>query len=69
PVVSAAARDAVIQQHLQTLKLPAFRRSYEALASPRDGGDVRWSAAPPALSTGPGCSRLEPAEHRTGRLA
>ena len=30
--MSAAARDAVIQQHLQTLKLPAFRRSYEALA-------------------------------------
>lgn len=30
--MSGAARDAVIQQHLQTLKLPAFRRSYEGLA-------------------------------------
>ena len=30
--MSAAARAAVIQEHLQTLKLPAFRRSYEALA-------------------------------------
>lgn len=30
--MSTAARDAVIEQYLQTLKLPAFRRSYEALA-------------------------------------
>jgi hypothetical protein len=38
--MSAAARDAVIQQHLQTLKLPAFRRSYEALA--RQAGAEGW---------------------------
>jgi len=39
--MSAAARDAVIQQHLQTLKLPAFRRSYEALA--RQAGADGWT--------------------------
>ena len=38
--MSAAARGAVIQQHLQTLKLPAFRRSYEALA--RQAGAEGW---------------------------
>lgn len=39
--MSAVARDAVIQQHLQTLKLPAFRRSYEALA--RQAGADGWT--------------------------
>jgi hypothetical protein len=37
--MSAAARQAVIEQHLQTLKLPAFRLGYEALArQASDGG-------------------------------
>jgi DNA replication protein DnaC len=39
--MSAAARAAVIQEHLQTLKLPAFRRSYEALA--RQAGADGWT--------------------------
>ena len=39
--MSEAARNAVIQQHLQTLKLPAFRRSYEALA--RQAADAGWA--------------------------
>jgi DNA replication protein DnaC len=39
--MSAAARAAVIQEHLQTLKLPAFRRSYEALA--RQAGADGWA--------------------------
>jgi DNA replication protein DnaC len=39
--MSAAARDAVIQQHLQALKLPAFRRSYEELA--RQAGADGWA--------------------------
>jgi DNA replication protein DnaC len=39
--MSAAARNAVIQEHLQTLKLPAFRRGYEALA--RQAGDAGWA--------------------------
>jgi DNA replication protein DnaC len=38
--MSAAAREAVIQQHLQTLKLPAVRRGYEALA--RQAGAEGW---------------------------
>ncbi|HJY48673.1 MAG TPA: IS21-like element helper ATPase IstB [Stellaceae bacterium] len=39
--MSAAARNAVIQEHLQTLKLPAFRRGYEALA--RQACDGGWA--------------------------
>jgi DNA replication protein DnaC len=39
--MSAAARNAVIQEHLQTLKLPAFRRGYEALA--RQASDAGWA--------------------------
>ena len=39
--MSAAARNAVIQEHLQTLKLPAFRRGYEALA--RQASDGGWA--------------------------
>jgi DNA replication protein DnaC len=39
--MSETARNAVIQQHLQTLKLPAFRRSYEALA--RQAADAGWA--------------------------
>ena len=39
--MSAAARAAVIQEYLQTLKLPAFRRSYEALA--RQAGADGWT--------------------------
>lgn len=39
--MSAAARNAVIQEHLQTLKLPAFRRGYEALA--RQANDGGWA--------------------------
>jgi DNA replication protein DnaC len=39
--MSAAARDAVIHEHLQTLKLPAFRRSYETLA--RQASDGGWA--------------------------
>jgi len=39
--MSAAARNAVIQEHLQTLKLPAFRRGYEALA--RQANDAGWA--------------------------
>jgi DNA replication protein DnaC len=39
--VSEAARDAVIHQHLQTLKLPAVKRSYEALA--RQANDGGWA--------------------------
>jgi DNA replication protein DnaC len=39
--MSAAARAAVIQEYLQTLKLPAFRRSYEALA--RQAGADGWA--------------------------
>ena len=39
--MSAAARNAVIQEHLQTLKLPAFRRGYEALA--RQASDGAWA--------------------------
>jgi DNA replication protein DnaC len=39
--MSEAARNAVIQQHLQTLKLPAFRRGYEALA--RQAADAGWA--------------------------
>lgn len=39
--MSAAAREAVIHGHLQTLKLPAFRRSYEALA--RQANDGGWA--------------------------
>jgi DNA replication protein DnaC len=38
--MSGSARDAVIQQHLQTLKLPAFRRCYEGLA--RQAGADGW---------------------------
>jgi len=38
--MSEAAREAVIQQHLQTLKLPAFRRCYEGLA--RQAGAEGW---------------------------
>lgn len=39
--MSEAARKAVIQEHLQTLKLPAFRRSFEALA--RQANDGGWA--------------------------
>jgi DNA replication protein DnaC len=39
--MSTAARNAVIQEHLQTLKLPAFRRGYEALA--RQANDGGWA--------------------------
>jgi DNA replication protein DnaC len=39
--MSAAARNAVIQEYLQTLKLPAFRRGYEALA--RQANDGGWA--------------------------
>ena len=39
--MSEAARDAVIAEHLQTLKLPAIRRSYEALA--RQANDGGWA--------------------------
>lgn len=39
--MSTAARNAVIHEHLQTLKLPAFRRSYEALA--RQACDGGWA--------------------------
>ena len=39
--MSEAARNAVIQEHLQTLKLPAFRRGYEALA--RQASDGGWA--------------------------
>ena len=39
--MSAAARGAVIHEHLQTLKLPAFRRGYEALA--RQASDGGWA--------------------------
>lgn len=38
--MSEAARDAVLAEHLQTLKLPAIRRSYEALA--RQANDGGW---------------------------
>ncbi|HEY6611964.1 MAG TPA: IS21-like element helper ATPase IstB [Pseudomonas sp.] len=39
--MSDAARDAVIHEHLQTLKLPAVKRSYEALA--RQANDGGWA--------------------------
>lgn len=39
--MSEAARDAVLAEHLQTLKLPAIRRSYEALA--RQANDGGWA--------------------------
>lgn len=39
--MSEAARDAVIHEHLQTLKLPAVRRSYEAVA--RQANDGGWA--------------------------
>lgn len=39
--MSEAAREAVIAEHLQTLKLPAVRRSYEALA--RQANDGGWA--------------------------
>lgn len=39
--MSEAARDAVIAEHLQMLKLPAIRRSYEALA--RQANDGGWA--------------------------
>jgi DNA replication protein DnaC len=39
--MSEAARSAVIHEHLQTLKLPAFRRSYETLA--RRANDGGWA--------------------------
>jgi DNA replication protein DnaC len=39
--MSEVARDAVIHEHLQTLKLPAVKRSYEALA--RQANDGGWA--------------------------
>jgi DNA replication protein DnaC len=39
--MSEAARDAVLAEQLQTLKLPAIRRSYEALA--RQANDGGWA--------------------------
>lgn len=39
--MSDAARDAVIHEHLQTLKLPAVKRTYEALA--RQANDGGWA--------------------------
>lgn len=39
--MSEAARDAILAEHLQTLKLPAIRRSYEALA--RQANDGGWA--------------------------
>lgn len=39
--MSEAARDAIIHEHLQTLKLPAVRRSYETLA--RQANDAGWA--------------------------
>lgn len=39
--MSGAVRDAVLAEHLQTLKLPAIRRSYEALA--RQANDGGWA--------------------------
>jgi len=39
--MSDAARDAVIHEHLQTLKLPAVKRSYEGLA--RQANDGGWA--------------------------
>jgi len=39
--MSEAAREAIIHEHLQTLKLPAVRRSYEALA--RQANDGGWA--------------------------
>jgi DNA replication protein DnaC len=39
--MSEAAREAVIHEHLQTLKLPAVRRSYEAVA--RQANDGGWA--------------------------
>lgn len=39
--MSDAVRDAVIHEHLQTLKLPAVKRSYEALA--RQANDGGWA--------------------------
>jgi DNA replication protein DnaC len=39
--MSEPVREAIIQEHLQTLKLPAVRRSYEALA--RQANDGGWA--------------------------
>ena len=39
--MSEAAREAILHEHLQTLKLPAVRRSYEALA--RQANDGGWA--------------------------
>ena len=39
--MSEAAREAILHEHLQTLKLPAVKRSYEALA--RQANDGGWA--------------------------
>lgn len=39
--MSEAVREAILHEHLQTLKLPAVRRSYEALA--RQANDGGWA--------------------------
>lgn len=50
--MSEAAREAIIHEHLQTLKLPAVRRSYEALA--RQANDGGWA---PTRTTCASCSK------------